>query len=426
MGRELIIPYRPRDIFKPYHESEKRFCLTVAHRRAGKTVARINKLIRKAVQCTRPDPRFGYLAPFYVQAKDIAWLYLKRYCGPLIDMGAKINESELSITLPHNNATIKLYGADNADRMRGLYFDGIVLDEAQKILKSVLSQVIMPALADRLGWLDASGTPAGWDNLLGELARLARSNPEWYFQTLKASETNIIAEEELKRQRSMMTESEYEQEFECSFQAALIGAYYGKEINELEKQEHITHVPYEPRLKVYTAWDLGMDDATAIWFVQRLNMQVRVIDYYENSGCGLDHYAKILDNKPYVYEEHYLPHDTAVREMGTGRSRFETLADLGIDATIIPAQSVEDGISAVRMLLPTCWFDIDKTKRGLDALRQYQREYNDKLSTFHNRPRHDWASHAADAFRYLALGFPDSDHPKPPRRNRGDRTWASA
>lgn len=423
----LEIDYVPRPIFIPYHESTKRFCLTVAHRRAGKTVARINKLIMKAVECNLTDPRFGYLAPFYVQAKDIAWLYVKRYCSPLIELGARINESELSITLPHNNAIIKLYGADNADRMRGLYFDGIVLDECQKILKQVLSQVIMPALADRQGWMDASGTPAGWDNLLGELYKLARNNPEWFLQVLKASETGILPQEELERQKTLMSKNEYEQEFECSFQAAIIGAYYSEELNNLEKDGQVTYVPHNPALQVYTAWDLGMDDATAIWFAQRLNQEVRIIDYYENSGCALSHYAKVLQNKKYIYADHFLPHDVAVRELGTGRSRFETLQGLGLDATVIPAQSVEDGINAVRMLLPRCWFDLEKTSKGMNGLRQYQREYNDKLSSFHNRPRHDWASHPADAFRYMALGLPESDSmPYNKRKRGGERTWASA
>ena len=158
----IVIPYKPREVFRQYHATVARWCLTVAHRRAGKTVARINKLIRKAVECNKPNPRYGYLAPYYVQAKDIAWAYLKHYCAPLIALGAKVNESELSITLPHNNAIIKLYGAENAERMRGLYFDGIVVDEGQGIKKGVLTQIILPALADREGWLDVSGTPRGW------------------------------------------------------------------------------------------------------------------------------------------------------------------------------------------------------------------------------------------------------------------------
>ncbi len=230
MGK-IVIPYKPRAPFVEYHASPKRFSLTVAHRRAGKTVARVNKLIRKAVECEKQNPRFGYLAPYYVQAKDIAWLYLKHYASPLLELGGKVNESELSITLPHNNAVVRLYGAENAERMRGLYFDGIVVDEAQGIARAVLTAIILPALADRLGWLDVSGTPKGWVNLLGELLKIAQRAPdEWFLQVLKASQTGIIPESELGKQRALMSQDEYDQEFECDFEAAITGAYWGVEI----------------------------------------------------------------------------------------------------------------------------------------------------------------------------------------------------
>ena len=165
--KRIVIDYKPREVFLPYHDSDKRYSLTVAHRRAGKTVARINKLIKAAASARIDNPRFGYLAPYYIQAKDIAWNYLKQYSQPITAIGGKINESELSVMFAHNGAQIRLYWAENAERLRGLYFDGIVADEAQDIAPSALTQVIMPALADRKGWLDLSGTPKGWGNLLG-------------------------------------------------------------------------------------------------------------------------------------------------------------------------------------------------------------------------------------------------------------------
>lgn len=424
--QRVVIPYTPRQAFRPYHETDKRYCLTVAHRRAGKTVARINKIIRKAFECELQSPRYGYLAPYYVQAKDIAWAYLKHYAAPLLSLGGRINESELSITLPHNGALIRLYGAENAERMRGLYFDGLAADEAQGIPPSVLTQIIYPALADRQGWLDLSGTPKGWGNLLGETYKVARSDPEWFVQVLKASETGILPPDELERLRKMMPANEYEQEMECSFDAAITGAYYARELTQAEEQGRITRVPYDPALKVHTAWDLGVSDNTTIWFYQAIGREVRVIDHYTASGYGLDHYARVLQEKHYLYGKHIGPHDIKVRELGTGRSRIETARGLGINFVVCPDLSVEDGISAVRMMLPRMWFDAEKCAKGLDSLKQY-REKIDEKRQISLGPLHDWTSHDADAFRYLCVAHRDEQAPnarKPNQRtHHGNAGW---
>lgn len=400
----IEIDYRPREAFKPYHASDKRFSLTVAHRRAGKTVARINKLIKAAVTCEKPNPRFGYLAPYYIQAKDIAWSYLKEYCAPILAMGGRVNESELSVTFAHNNATIRLYGAENAERLRGLYFDGIAGDEAQDISPSVLTAIIMPALSDRQGWLDLSGTPKGWGNLLGQSFKQSQNNPEWFCQVLKASQTGIIPAEELNRLRSMMPTNEYEQEFECSFDAAITGAYYAGELRKAEADGRITSVPHDPMLKTYTAWDLGISDSMTIWFWQMVGKEIRVIDYYEASGYGLDHYAKVLQERGYLYEKHFAPHDIQVRELSSGKSRLEIARGLGISFTPLENLPIADGINAARMTLPRCWFDKNKTAVGVDAIRQYREKIDDKRQISFG-PLHDWTSHAADAFRYLAVSL---------------------
>lgn len=400
----IEINYRPREAFKPYHASDKRFSLTVAHRRAGKTVARINKLIKAAVTCEKPNPRFGYLAPYYIQAKDIAWGYLKEYCAPILAMGGRVNESELSVTFAHNNATIRLYGAENAERLRGLYFDGIAGDEAQDISPSVLTAIIMPALSDRQGWLDLSGTPKGWGNLLGQSFKQSQNNPEWFCQVLKASQTGIIPAEELNRLRSMMPTNEYEQEFECSFDAAITGAYYAGELRKAEADGRITSVPHDPMLKTYTAWDLGISDSMTIWFWQMVGKEIRVIDYYEASGYGLDHYAKVLQERGYLYEKHFAPHDIQVRELSSGKSRLEIARGLGINFTPLENLPIADGINAARMTLPRCWFDKNKTAVGVDAIRQYREKIDDKRQISFG-PLHDWTSHAADAFRYLAVSL---------------------
>ena len=401
------IDYRPRKAFEAYHASDKRYSLTVAHRRAGKTVARINKLIERAASATIESPRFGYLAPYWVQAKDIAWNYLKAYSRPILEFGGRSNESELSVTFEHNNAQIRLYGAENAERLRGLYFDGIVADEAQDIAPQALTQVVMPALADRKGWLDLSGTPKGWGNMLGESYKRAKGDPEWFVQLLRASETGLIEPDELKRLRSMMPENEYLQEFECSFDAAITGAYYAKEIQRAQEDGRICRVPYDKSLKVHTAWDLGVSDSTAIWMYQQVGREIRVIDYYEAAGHGLDHYVGVLDKRGYLYGTHHAPHDIQVRELGTGKSRWDIAKGLGITFKTLPADSVQDGISTARLLISRMYFDETKCAIGIDALRQY-REKRDEKRGVNLGPLHDWSSHAADSFRYLAMGFSES------------------
>ena len=380
----------------------------------------VNKLIRSALECPLPNPRCAYVAPLYNQAKTVAWDYLKRYSAPIPNLS--VNESELRVDLP-TGARISLYGADNPDRLRGLYLDDVILDEYADTSPRIWSEVIRPALSDRAGSATFIGTPKG-RNQFWEIYDNATRNPAWYAALYRASETGIITPSELESARESMTEDQYAQEYECSFQAALIGAYYGKEINELESEKRICSVSRERALPVYTTWDLGMDDSTSIWFVQILGTEIRVIDYYENCGMSLDHYAKVLQDKGYVYKDHYLPHDVAVRELGTGRSRAETLEQLGINVTIVPATSVEDGINAVRMLLPRCWFDAEKCKQGLEALRQYQRIWDDKSRLF--RHKHDWTSHAADAFRMLAMSLPDSVTQKKRNKSLRDHSWMAA
>lgn len=399
---QIVIPYRPRSAFLPYHESTCRWSITVAHRRAGKTVARINKLIRKAIECERLNPRYGYLSPYYVQSKDIAWIYLKHYSAPIIALGGKINESELSITFPHNNAIIKLYGAENAERMRGLYFDGIVVDEGQGIAKTVLTQIILPALADRLGWLDVSGTPKGWINLLGELYKLAKLNPDWFCQMLKASETGIIPADELARQKALMSENEYLQEFECSFDAAITGAVYGAQMFDAETAGRFKVGIYDPEHLVNTAWDLGYDDATAIWFWQKIGNEIRIIDYYERSGFAIDHYCGRLKELPYKYGKHFVPHDAANKLLAAGgRSIVQQAYGLGITMYVVSATSQQNSIEAARKTLETCWFDPSTCQQGIDGLKAYQFEWDDDKKIFRSKPRHDWASHPADAFEII-------------------------
>lgn len=411
---ELISPYCVRDQFMPLHIRSTRWFIGVAHRRAGKTVADINALVIGATQCRLPNPRFAYIAPQLNQAKDIAWTYLKAYTAFL---SPRVSESELWVELP-GDRRIRIYGADNPDRMRGLYFDGVVLDEFGDMDPTIWSQVIRPALSDRIGWACFIGTPKG-KNGFHRLWVDAEHDPDWTRLMLKASETGLVDDAELADARRAMSADEYAQEYECSFDAAVRGAYFAAELIEAETADppRLGSVPYDPRLPVDTAWDLGMADSTVIWFVQTVGRETRFIDVLKGEGVGLDWYARALQTRGYVYGHHYLPHDVEVRELGTGRSRREMLCALGIDGTIVPNIPLADGIQALRMLLPTCWFDQAKCRQGIEALRMYRRDFDDKRGEFRIQPLHDWTSHYADAARYFAVGHQERPAARAMRRN---------
>lgn len=395
---DLIIPYKPREAFLPYHKNKKRFSVTVAHRRCGKTVARLNRIIREALECTRLNPRFGYICPFYVQAKEIAWQYLKHYTAPLAPLGVKYHEADLSISFAHNGATIRLYGAENAERMRGLYFDGIAPDEAQGISSATLRTVILPCLADRGGWLDISGTPKGWNNLLGEVVKIAQASPsEWFLQILKASETGILPEAELALQRKLMSDNEYAQEYECSFDAAITGAVYGKQLEEIQARGRIAPNLHDPSLPVHTAWDLGYSDKTAIWFWQRVGMEVRLIDFYQASFEDAPHYIGVIRDRGYKYGAHYVPHDAANKLLAAGgKSIIDQLHAGGIKTRLVPATSQANQIEALRWVMRNMWIDT-KCDIGTQHLREYRYKWIEDRQCYSDEPRHDVNSHAADA-----------------------------
>jgi len=396
------IAYKPREQVKAFHNRKERFAVIVAHRRFGKTVAAINDLIRACFEVELPNVRVAYIAPYLSQAKAIAWDYLLEYTQDIPEI--KVNIAELRIDFP-NGSRIRLFGADNYNAMRGLYMDAVVLDEPADFPASAWPTVIRPCIADRKGKATFIGTPKG-KNEFWEIYDAAQSDPNWFTGFYKASETGILDDEELAEARKAMGDDRYMQEFECSFEAAIQGAFWGHEMQELTAEGRISRVPYDPSVSVITSFDLGMGDATAIWFAQKVGAETRFIDYYENSGVGLDHYAKVLNDKGYVYEQHILPHDVQVRELGTGHSRLETLDALGVrPIEIAPKLAVDDGIQAVRSLLPQCWFDAEKCARGIEALRQYRKDYDEKNKTWRGRPLHDWTSHGADAMRYHAVGY---------------------
>ena len=394
--------YQPREHQKLIHKAikEHRFTVIVAHRRFGKTVSAINQLIHSALKCTKKNPRFAYIAPTYSQAKRIAFDYLKEYTRPL---GAIVNVAELRVDFL-DGRRISLYGADNIDSLRGIYLDGCFIDEIGDCNPSLFNEVIRPALSDRLGYCAFIGTPKGANHFKTLRDRAEQGQDGWKLLEFKASETGILPESELQSAFNEMGADKYNQEFECNFSAAVEGSYYGQMMNDLTLQNRITEIPYDGLAKTFCAWDLGMGDSTAIWVCQTVGKEIRLVDFEENHGVGLDYYVGWLQEKGYNTAEQLLPHDVEVRELGTGKSRKEMLMESGLQITVVPKLGVDDGIQSVRRILPRCWFDI-KTRQGIDALRNYRREYDEKRDVFYNKPVHDWCSHASDAFRYLAVGL---------------------
>ena len=405
MGEVIEIPYKPREHQLKVHEllEGKRFAVVVAHRRFGKTVAALNHLIREAVLNEKETPRYAYIAPTYGQAKSVAWDYLVKYTTPL---GGTNNISELRVDFWGRR--IQLYGSDNPDSLRGQFFDGVIIDEVGDQNPKIWTDIVRPALTDRKGWCLFIGTPKG-HNHFKELRDRAEKEEGWGLLEFKASETGVVDDTELKAAKNEMGEDKYRQEFECSFDAAVEGSYYGQILNELEEKKHMQEIPREELSRTFTAWDLGMGDSTSIWVAQLVGTEVRLIDYYENHGVGLDHYVKWIKDNDYLKAEHILPHDVRVRELGTGKSRMEMLEDSGLEVKIAPRMGLDDGIQAVRRLLPRCWFNVPKVQTGLNCLRNYRRDYDEKRKIFYERPLHDWSSHGSDSFRYLALGL-DEGH----------------
>jgi phage terminase large subunit len=412
--KELVIPYKPRDAFKAFHARKTRWACLVAHRRAGKTVSCINDLIRRAFTDSKTHGRYAYIAPYYSQAKSIAWDYLLRYTE---NVRISANASELWVELL-NGARIRLFGADNPDSLRGLYLDGVILDEYADMRPRVWGEIIRPLLADREGWAVFIGTPKGHNGFY-EIFKTATVSESWFCASIRASKSGLLPASELHDARQGMTQDQFDQEFECSFEAAILGAYYGKELKVLEDAGRITHVDYDPSLPVSTAWDLGYHDDTAIWFYQVTPSEIHCIDYYAGSGLCVEDYAKAVNDRGYRYGRHWLPHDARAKTLASGgRSIIEQLIPLlggPSKLSIVPNLSVQDGIQAARLMLPRVWFDRENCYEAVELLKQYQREYDEDKKTFREKPRHDFTSHCADAFRMLALSWRETK-PKEPEK----------
>lgn len=388
----------------------------VWHRRAGKDSSSLNFA---AVAAHQRVGTIWHMLPTLNQAKKVIWKGIDKYGRRMIDQAfpkeirASTNESDMAIEFK-NGSIWQCVGSDNYDSLVGTNPIGVIFSE-YSVADPTAWDYIRPILAENGGWAIFIYTPRG-KNHGHKLAMMAKENPKWFYSELTVEDTRdsegnrIISDSVIEEERaSGMDESMIQQEYYCSWQAAVKGAYFGKDIELAEKEGRIGNVPYDPQLKVETWWDLGVRDNTAIWFVQRTRREVRVIDFYMNSGVGLPHYAKILSEKPYVYSKHIGPHDINVKELGTGVTRLQTAMKLGIKFRIAPKLSLTEGIAAVRNILPMCYFDRKKCEKGIEALSLYRTDYDNATETFKPTPIHDWTSHPADAFRTGAV-VPFSDY----------------
>lgn len=403
--KQIDLNYFPRTHQLILHQDKSRFKVIAAHRRFGKTHWALMEMVDRSLSLGQKNPQYAYIAPTYGQAKRVAWEILKGYAKNLPDFTA--NEAELRVDFrrPDRNDRVRIYllGAENYDAIRGQYFDGVVLDEYAAMSAEVWGPVIRPALSDRQGWAVFISTPKG-ANHFKDIYDMAGHTDGWSRFLFKASETKIIALSELEAAKAIMSEEEYLQEFEVDFGAALVGAYYGKQMKEAEQDGRICIVPYEKSVPVSTYWDLGIGDSTAIWFIQEVGKEVRVINYLEDSGRDLPFYAKEIQKPGYYFDEHVLPHDAAARDLSSGKTREEVLRSLGLRTRILPRHTLEDGINAVRVVLSKCWFDALKCERGINSLKNYEKRWDSKNKIFSSAPLHNWASHGADAFRCFAMG----------------------
>jgi phage terminase large subunit len=391
------VRYAPRAVFRDFHLRQERWAVLVCHRRAGKTTALLADMLKRALEGPG-DGRYAYCAPLYSQAKSIAWDLL---LGLTDEVALKRYESELRIDLI-NGARIRLYGADNPDSLRGNRFDGVAIDETGDIKPSLFDEVIRPALADRKGWGVFAGTPKGV-GYFRDLFEHAGNDPAWFTAYLPVTKTGLLDKAELDDARRLMSPEVYAQEFECSWTAPRSGSYYGELLEDSEHAGRIGLYPIDPEQGVHAAFDLGWRDSTAIWYWQNRPGGFAIVDHDEANGRTVDDWVQLLQAKGYRYEQLWLPHDARAKSLQTGRSTIEQLLAHKLPCRIAPELKLQQGIDAVRMVLPRCYFHEPTTHVGLRRLRAYGRLWSDKHQAFSNQPRHDENSHSADAFRYFAL-----------------------
>ena len=409
ISHEISLDYVPRKPFLPFHARAQSRAVLIVHRRGGKTVACVNDLVDKALQTQKADAFFAYVCPFAKQSALVAWKYLKDAVRKI--PGHKIHDTKKQVELPSaggSRSTIGLFGADNPDSLRGMYFDGIVLDEVADMKGSVWNEVIRPALMDRHGWAVFIGTPKG-KGFFYNLYEKAKLNPNWFTLVLKASESGLLDQKELDDYRNEVDEETYEREMECSFIAGIKGAIWAKQVNEAIEEGRTADFDVVQSLPVHLAFDIGTRDATAVWYFQINDGELRIVDYDEWYDSNAKSCMAAIQAKGYKLGDFWLPHDGLHRHWESERTASQVIASYGVRVRQVPNIPKQDGIQAVRALLPSIRFAGTRCYQGIELLKAYQRTFSVRLDTFTKEPVHDDASHTADAFRYLCLAVRDKD-----------------
>lgn len=404
--------WRRREYQRPlwdYLRQGGKRAVAVWHRRAGKDAIAIHWTTVAAMQRVGV---YWHMLPTLRQGRRVVWDGITKDGRRVLDafpdeMVTHRRNDEMKLELV-GGSIWQVVGSDNYDALVGANPVGVVFSE-WSLTDPAAWEFVRPILAENGGWALFIYTPRGRNHGMS-LYEMAKGNPSWFCERLTVDDTQAISADIIDEERKGgMSEQLIEQEFFCSFDAPLTGAYYGPQLLDADKDKRIGHVAYDPAVPVETWWDLGIGDATAIWFAQRVGQEVHLIDYYETNGEPLNHYAKVIQDRPYTYSTHRLPHDARARELITGKTRLEVLESLlPGEVQVVPIHRVEDGIETTRNILGRCWFDREKCERGIEALRQYRAEEAEDRSSggvpfYKDKPRHDWASHGADAFRIGAM-----------------------
>lgn len=408
---KLPINYHGRPYQLPFWEamkSGKKRAVLVWHRRAGKEKTCWNYMIMKA--CQKPGVYY-YFFPHFSQGRKILWDGIDKDGFRFLDhipkelIAGSPNSTEMKIRL-HNGSLIQVIGTNNIDSIVGTNPIGCIFTE-YSLQDPTAWQLIRPILAENGGWAVFNFTPRG-ANHGKDIYDMASSNPDWYCQLLTVDDTGVLTPEDIQKEREAgMSEDFIQQEFYCSFTLGIEGAYYAKYMQEARDEDRIGNIPWDRQSRVYTAWDLGFGDSCAIIFYQICGQEIHVIDYYENHGEGLPHYASVLKEKPYIYADHYAPHDIESHAFSSGLSAKEVGSSLGLKFITLPTLKLrlEDGIEALRGIFPRLWIDGEKCKHLIKCLENYRKEFDQRLEVYKERPRHDKYSHGADAMRYAAIAI---------------------
>jgi len=404
-------------------DSGYRKAIGLWHRRAGKDKTTFNYVI-KSTQ-VRPGVYY-YIFPTYAQGKKVIWQGKDKSGMSVLDhipkeLLLKKNEQEMWVEIdcpnfPGKTSLVQIVGSDRMDSLVGTNPVGAVYSE-YAIQNPLARELLAPIFDENKGWEIYIYTPRGHNHGY-DLYQAAGEQPDvWFRERLTIDDTYevvdgkripIITEDYVhQRLKEGMDENLAQQEYWCSFDGAMQGSFYAEAFKKLDAESRVRNIAWEPSLPVHTAWDLGVGDATGIWFLQIAGNEIRWIDYYEAQGEGLTHYIKKLHEKPYTYGMHFAPHDIKVREFTSGKSRLEIARNMGIRFRVVTKLAVEEGIDAMRRILPRSYFDERKCRKGIQALREYRKEYDEKRREFKKAPLHDWCSHAADASRSFAVGWDD-------------------